>query len=69
MKRPFVPILILYVTGLVIADCFPVSLPPLYALSFLIAISCLLSRDWRPWLVPPLIVLVGWTHLASHSAI
>ena len=68
MKRPLIPVALLYVVGLLLAP-LPVHLLPLFAAAFLLL---LLSLAWpRARLVLPcvLLILAGWINLAQRAAI
>jgi hypothetical protein len=69
MKRPLVAVVSCYVIGLLLAEIFQ---PPLAALlppPFLVLVLVLVLEKLRPWLIWPLLALVGWTNLASRTAV
>jgi competence protein ComEC len=82
MKRPLVAVVSCYATGLLLAGVFQPPLVALFAASFLVLVLVLARRaeasarrrdlafeKFRPWLLWPLLALVGWTNLASRTAI
>jgi ComEC/Rec2-related protein len=69
MKRPLVAVVSCYAAGLLLAQFFQPPLIALFVSSFgLLAITLAWGR-LRPFLIWPLLVLVGWTNLVSHTAI
>jgi len=69
MKRPFVAVVCAYAAGLLIAGIFHPPPAMLFALAFAILIPALIFETLRPWLVWLLLVLAGWTNLASRTAV
>jgi len=70
MKRPLVAVVSCYVVGLLLAAFFqPPPLAALFAISFLVLVLVLVLEKLRPWLIWPLLALVGWTNLASRIAV
>jgi ComEC/Rec2-related protein len=80
MKRPLIAVVSGYATGLLLAKVFQPPLIALFAASFLILIlACradafarrrvLIIEKFRPWLIWPLLVFVGWTNLTSRIAV
>jgi ComEC/Rec2-related protein len=69
MKHPFAAIVAGYAAGLLLADFFQPPLPALFALAFLVLVLALVLEKLRPLLILPLLVLAGWTNLASRNAI
>ena len=80
MKRPLVAVVSCYATGLLLAEFFQPPLVALFAASFLVLVlACraeasarrrvLVLEKLRPLLIWPLLALVGWTNLASRTAI
>jgi competence protein ComEC len=69
MKRPLLPIALLYVSG-ILAACL-LSPPPslLLASSLSLALACPLWARARPLLLATLIVATGWTNTTLHTAI
>ena len=69
MKRPLTAVVSCYVIGLLLAQIFQPPLIPLFILSFSLLIIALAWGRFRPFLIWPLLVLVGWTNLVSRTAI
>jgi competence protein ComEC len=80
MKRPLVAVVSCYAIGLLLAEVFQPPLVALFAASFLVLVlACraeasarrrvLVLEKLRPFLIWPLLALVGWTNLASRTAI
>ncbi len=69
MKRPLVAVVSGYVIGLLLAEIFQLPLGALFAVSFLVLVLVLVFKKLRPWLMWPLIVLVGWANLAARTAV
>ena len=69
MKRPLVAVVSCYVIGLLLAAFFQPPLAALFAASFLVLVLVLVLEKLRPWLIWPLLALVGWTNLASRTAV
>ena len=69
MKRPFVAVVSCYVTGLLLAEILKPPLAALFAASFLVLVLALVLEKLRPWLIWPLLALVGWTNLAGRTAV
>jgi competence protein ComEC len=69
MKRPLMPVALLYGGGLLIADLFQPSLLSLFSFSLLLAAIAIFISHARKFLIGPLIVCVGWTNLAWRTAV
>src|SRR5208282_6542297 len=69
MKRPLVAVVSCYVIGLLLAAFFQPPLAALFAASFLVLVLVLVLEKFRSWLIWPLLALIGWTNLASRTAI
>jgi hypothetical protein len=69
MKRPLVAVISCYVIGLLLAALFQLPLAVLFAASFLVLVLVLVLEKFRSWLIWPLLALVGWTNLASRTAV
>ena len=69
MKRPLTTVVLCYVIGLLLTRIFQPPLIPLFILSFSLLIIALAWGRFRPFLIWPLLVLVGWTNLVSRTAI
>ena len=69
MRRPLAGIVLAYAVGVLLGDHFPLPLVALFPLAFVCAGACLLCRRWRPYVLVPLLVLTGWTNLASRTAV
>jgi competence protein ComEC len=69
VKRPLVAVVSCYVIGLLLAALFQPPLAALFAASFLAVVLVLVLKKFRSWLSWPLLALVGWTNLASRTAV
>ncbi len=69
MKRPLVAVVSYYVVGLLLAELFQLPLGVLFAISSFVLVLALVLGKFRPWLIGPLIVLTGWTNLATRTAV
>jgi ComEC/Rec2-related protein len=80
MKRPLVAVVSCYTVGLLLGEVFQPPIAALFAVSFIaLALACLAEaftrrrvlvlEKLRPFLIWPLLALVGWTNLASRTAI
>jgi ComEC/Rec2-related protein len=69
MKRPLVAVVSCYVIGLLLAAFFQPPPAALFAASFPVLLLALALEKFRPWLIGPLLALVGWTNLASRTAV
>jgi competence protein ComEC len=69
VKRPLVGVVSCYVIGLLLAEIVHLSLGALFAASFSVLMLVLVLKKLRPWLIWPLMALVGWTNLATHTAV
>jgi competence protein ComEC len=68
MRHPFVPVALVYVSGLLVARwCHP-PLAGLFIVALSLAGGALVSTRLRPKLLWPLIFFTGWTNLATHTA-
>ena len=69
MKRPLLPVALVYVGGLLLAEAIQ---PPLCFLFSLAFASLFLTLGWaraRAFLIWPLLLVVGWANLASRTAV
>ena len=69
MKRPLVAVVSGYAVGLLLAEIFRLTPVVLFAASFLVLVLVLVLKQLRPWLIWPLLALVGWTNLATRTAV
>ncbi len=69
MKRPLVAVVSCYVIGLLLAAFFQPPLAPLFAIAFFALVLVLVLKKIRSWLIWPLLALVGWTNLATRTAV
>jgi competence protein ComEC len=69
MKRPLLPVALLYAGGILAAHAIPLSPILLLSLSLSIAILVLAWSRVRAWGLCPLIVLTGWTNFTLHTAV
>jgi len=69
MKRPFVPVVLLYAVGILMAHYIVL---PLIAVLGAALVLCVVTLIWvraRAFLLCPLVLLAGWANLAFHTAI
>lgn len=69
MKRPLVAVVSCYVIGLLLAEIFRPPLVALFGIAFVVLVLVLVLDKLRPFLIWPLLALVGWTNLASRTAV
>jgi len=69
MKRPLVAVVSCYVIGLLLAAFVKTPLAALFAASFLVLVLAVVLKKLRRWAIWPLLALVGWTNLASRTAV
>jgi ComEC/Rec2-related protein len=69
MKRPLVAVVSCYAAGLLLAEIFRLPLVALFGIAFVVLILVLVFEKLRPLLIWPLLALVGWTNLASRTAV
>jgi hypothetical protein len=69
MKRPLLPVACLLIGGILCGELVRSSLPLLFGASFTAAVAALAWNRGRPWLLPVLLVLTGWTDACWHAAI
>src|SRR5580704_11275650 len=69
MKRPLVAVVSSYAIGLLLAEIFQPSLAALFISAFATLALALTSPRFRPFLIWPLLALVGWTNLIFHTAV
>lgn len=69
MKRPLVPVALLYGCGLLLAAFWQPSLLVLFIAALLLALTAIFLRHARYLLIWPLITFAGWINLVCHTAI
>ncbi len=69
MKRPLLTVALLYTSGVVIGDLLSAPLSGLFTISLATAAASLVFKQTRGYLLWPLLLLAGWTNLASHTEI
>ncbi|HUD82256.1 MAG TPA: ComEC/Rec2 family competence protein [Candidatus Saccharimonadales bacterium] len=69
MKRPLLPVALLYIGGIFCGQYAHPALPVLFGASFLAAALALASARGRIWLTGLLVVLTGWTGACRRAAI
>jgi hypothetical protein len=69
LKRPLAVVAILFVVGILLAQFIIVPLAVLLVFSLLVATLSLFLSIARPFLLPILMVLAGWTNSTLHTAI
>ena len=67
MKRPLVGVTLVYVGGLLLAECFQPSLVILFAVSLGLAAAALCMARARPWLSGRCCFCAGWTNLVRRT--
>jgi ComEC/Rec2-related protein len=68
MKHPFVAVVLSYAAGLLLAEFFQPPITILFVAAFLVLLVLLVLDKLRPFLIWPLLTLVGWTNLCIHNA-
>jgi hypothetical protein len=69
MKRPLLPVALLYIVGILCGEIAHPSLPVLFGVSLLTAAFALAYARGRVWLTALLIILTGWTGACWRVAI
>jgi competence protein ComEC len=69
MKWPFVAIVSAYAVGLLLAGLWPPPPAVLFEITFAVLALALLLGRFRPFLIWPLLALMGWTNLASRTVV
>jgi competence protein ComEC len=69
LKRPLAVVANLFVVGILLAQFIPVSIAFLLAFSLIVAALSLFLSIARPFLLPLLIILAGWTNATLHTDI
>ena len=69
MKRPLLPVALLFVVGILLAERIRLPLTVLFAACLATALAGLAWDKGRLWLLGLLIALTGWTDAAWHNAI
>jgi hypothetical protein len=69
MKRPFVPVVLAYVAGLLLAQFIQVPLAAMFLVAFVFLIVALTVSKFRLWLLWPLLLLAGWTNFSLRTAV
>jgi competence protein ComEC len=69
MKRPLLPVAVLYIGGILCGEVARLPLPFLFGASFLAAGCALVIPTVRPYLLGLLLVLTGWTGACWNTAI
>jgi competence protein ComEC len=69
VKRPLVGVVSCYVIGLLLAGIYQPAPAALFACALVVLASALVLKKFRPWLIWPLIALIGWTNLVSRTTV
>ena len=69
MNRPLASVVIVYAVGLLLAQIFQPPIVVLLAVSFFILVLILILKKLRPFLLWPLLALVGWSNFLCHTAV
>ena len=69
MNRPFAAVVFAYATGLLLAQLFQPPPAALFTVTFIILALALVLEKLRPFLIWPLLLLVGWTNFTCRTAI
>src|SRR6266540_2228787 len=69
MNRPLAFVALLYVSGVLLGGLLSLRLPWLFALSLGLAGASFVWRAARVYLLSLLVVLTGWTNLATRTAV
>ncbi len=69
MKRPLALVALLYAGGVLLGDSLSTRLPLLFVFSLALAVAASVWAAARVYLLCPLVVLTGWTNLATRTAV
>ncbi len=69
MKRPLLPVALCYVVGLLLAEAVQPPLFVLFTAAFSLLFAALFLARARPFLLWPLLIVVGWTNLIHRTTI
>ncbi len=71
MKRPLVPVALVYVAGILLSRFCPFEAPLwwLLALGGALGVMAMARGSLRPWLLWPLLLVAGWANLTSRTAV
>ncbi len=69
MKRPLIPVALFYVAGILAGRYWAAPFSVLFGVAFLLLITAVASARARPFLLWPLILLVGWINFSQRTAI
>ena len=69
MNRPLVSVAMAYAAGLLLGQIYQPPLAALLAASFFILILVLILEKLRPFLLWPLLALIGWSNFLEHTAV
>ena len=69
MNRPLVAVVFAYAAGLLLAQLFQPPLAVLFGAAFFLLVLVLVLEKFRPFLIWPLLALVGWTNFAARTAV
>ena len=69
MNRPLVAVVFAYAAGLLLAQLFQPPLAALFVIAFFLLVLVLVLEKLRPFLIWPLLALVGWTNFAAHTSV
>jgi len=69
MKRPLIPLALVYIAGILAGRWWIVSIEALCVLAFVLLIGAAASSRARPFLLWPLMMLVGWINFEQRKAI
>ncbi len=69
MKRPLLPVALVYVGGLLLAEAIQPQLLSLFALAFALLFLTLVWGRARAFLIWPLLIVAAWANLVSRTAV
>jgi ComEC/Rec2-related protein len=69
MNRPLVSVVIAYAAGLLLGQIFQPPIVALLAVTAAVLLAAIFSTKLRPFLLWPLLALVGWTNFLCHTAV
>lgn len=69
MKRPLLPVVVLFASGILAAEILPAPLPVIFVASLGLLFAAIGWGRLRPWLLYPLLLLAGLADARLHTAV